>query len=469
MVGDLLSGRAAPPARPESRSRRRPLLAACLLIALLGGCSGPARPGETSGSTEASRGSAAGDLPVDCADVRSVFACHTVTVGARTYRFAVAQRPGATPSKEAVLVDLGGPGRALFGSADLLDFAKLWPGDETLIALEEPWVTQPVSLRCSTALRSFYRSVHDPGAPGPQAAEAVTLAPACSLARAGRWGWSATTYRAVALEAVTDRGLVLTGLVATSYGATRLPWVWGLPGVQWSILDSPAPLTATGRDYVRARVAGAVAAVEAACTDCAGPGGANQAITSAAVRLAAAPEEIDTRTPPVNGSDALAAAMAIAYLPPTERPGAVVALGKAPGPGSGASAVVGTLSDSLLMRYGTYDMSPGLLAYYQEVCEAFAPWSGLPGSTRLARFFSGLHRPCAEMAGEAAGAATGLVPGASPSRSCISRSSEDFVTSRSFADQWSRALPGARSVALPGLSHGAPELAAACYRALMRR
>ena len=162
-----------------------------------------------------------------------------------------------------------------------------------------------------------------------------------------------------------------------------------------------------------------------------------------------------------NGQDALAAAMAAAYVAPRERSRAVDALGSAPDASS--SAIIGGLADSLLMRFGSYDMSLGMLAYYQEVCSAFGPWTALPDAGPLDAFFSGLHRPCASVPTAPDRMGGQIAP---PRRSCVSRSVDDFVTPQVFTDQWIKKLPGAASLTLPGLPHAAPELAAACYREL---
>ena len=136
MAGSSRLGRAGHPARPR-RSLRLGLSVIALGTLFLTACSPPDRRvlPDASGVQTTS---------VDCQNVRSSIPCAVTSVGGRSYRYSITRRPGAGRSARAVLVDLGGPGRALFSNTDLLDYAKTWPGNEMLVFLEEPWVTQPV-------------------------------------------------------------------------------------------------------------------------------------------------------------------------------------------------------------------------------------------------------------------------------------------------------------------------------------
>jgi hypothetical protein len=104
--------------------------------------------------------------------------------------------------------------------------------------------------------------------------------------------------------------------------------------------------------------------------------GAASETRTAATQMDREPLQLDERTPPVNGQDVRAAVVGLPYLMPTERAATAASILRPDR--AGAAATVGQLSDALLLRYGTFDMSPATLAYLQEVCGSFGPWTRAP-------------------------------------------------------------------------------------------
>ena len=441
MAGTDAPGRGAFAPRPVLR------LAVLAAAALAAGCGGSSQvapqPAATAGGS--------------CGEVRPTLGCREIVVGGRPYRYSLL-RPRGGPGAEAALVDLGGPGRALFGGDDLLAFARAWPGGETLLFLEEPWVTEPTSPACASALSAFYRALRR----GATAGSGSRLVSSCGLGTPGRWGWTAARYGEVVDAIVAAENLRLVGVVGTSYGAVRARGVIDRPSLRWLVLDSPAPPASTGAAYLSARRDAALAALARSCPRCAGSAGAARLAERAAATLRAHPVELATRTPPVVGTDVPAALVGLAHLPPGQRARLAAGLERP----RAAAAAIGALSDSTLLRFGEYDISPGTLAYLDEICRVYGPWSsGVRDGARdvVGRFLVELHSPCRYLDPAPAAPAP-----AAPRAVCIARGGEDFVTPAGFAAAWQTLLPQARRIEVPGALHGTPKLARACRLVVAR-
>jgi len=390
-----------------------------------------------------------------------------VVVDGRTFRYLIlGERPagqGATvqpsprgtaePLVDAALVDLGGPGRALFGNDDAASVAARWPGSEVLLFLEEPWVTRQLSDGCARSLRELHAGVRAEQEPSGRG-----LVAACELGTPGTWGWSADDYRAVVDAVVRKERLRLRGVVGSSYGAPRTAAVTGRDELEWLVLNSPSPAEATGARYLQARTAAVLDALAAACAGCAAAEDAASVVATAQGRLRAAPVVLPERTPPVVAADAAAAAVAAAYLPDAERAALVEALRT---PTTQGAALVGRLSDSTLLRYGELDVSPALLAYYDEVCRSYAPWDGLSSvAGPVGALLSRLHAPCAAVA------RVGGAPPPAPAqlRSCVATSERDAVTPPAFARTWTDVLDEPVTLTVPGTVHAGLEGLTSCLR-----
>jgi hypothetical protein len=371
--------------------------------------------------------------------VRPSLGCAQVEVGGNVYRYSL-QRRGAATRREAVVVDLGGPGRALFGSDDHRVFASTWPGREALLFVEEPWVTRPLSSRCAEALEGFLRGLR---AAPRKGARASRLVGACGLARAGSWGWTSDQYRLVVERIAEVERVELVGVVATSYGSARTEPLWSLPSVRWLILSSPAWRAVTGSEYLGSRAEGSRAALASTCACDVG-----RLVTRVRAALARQPVLLATRTPPVEPVDLDAALVGLGYLAPPERERFVAGLSR---PVAESAQAIGLLSDATLMRYGEYAMSPAMLAYLDEVCRRYGPWPTEPTSILAA-----LHAPCARLARRQPGRVD------APAAVCVAHGGSDFVTPLRVAREWAALLPGARLVRAQHEGHGARALAAGC-------
>ena len=462
MVGDRGRGRGVVP-----RPRRGPAVAvtaALTAAALLTGCQSGQEPSAATPAAAASP-----TRPPVCEDVRSALPCATVSVDGAEHRYSVVRPSGASATGRAVLVDLGGPGRALFASQDLLQFAAAWPGDEALLFLEEPWVLQDVPAGCRQALAATYRAVHGAAGVPPSRAAADeagrSLAGDCRLDEPGTWGWTPAAYREVATAAARAEGLELTGVVGTSFGASRATGVRDLPDLEWIVLNSPSPRRATGADYLAARARGALTDLSGLCEGCSDPAVAQVELEGIAARWDAAPVELATRTPLVTGTDVLGAVVTLPYLPAEARDAAVTALRGEPPAGA---TTVGELSDSLLLRYGTEDVSPAMLAYLQEVCATYAPWPATSGGTGVEGVLGRLHAACSGVPARPEQPARPAADRDGPAV-CLARSTDDRVTPAAFAETWLADLRPVETVEVPGRTHAAPALAAECATRLAAR
>lgn len=388
-----------------------------------------------------------------CGGVRSSLGCRGISIDGRSYRYAL-QRPPGDPVKRAVLVDLGGPGRTIFSSDDMLAFAKEWPRHEVLLFLEEPWVTQPLDDGCEVALSRFYLSLRE----NDSREAGALLARDCGLGVADRWGWRPETHAHVVRAILAAEHLELTGIVGTSFGAARTEALWSEPTLPWLILNSPAPHASPGADYLAMRREGVLDAFARACGGCGGRWGAESLIAAATATLAASPITLPTRTPPVDAVDLPAALVGLTHLPAPERAEFAESLRLS---AVRASASIGWLSDGTLLRYGEHAMSPAMLAYMSEICPRYNPWpeNETPGDP-VTELLLALHSPCRAVDGVASAAP------AAPTSICIAHGSQDDVTPFSVAASWKKLLPHAEVLELPDVLHGAAELARACRVAI---
>lgn len=388
-----------------------------------------------------------------CDGVRPSLGCREITVDGRSRRYAI-QRPPDGAEERAVLVDLGGPGRALFSSDEVLRFAREWPRREVLVFIEEPWVTQPVTEGCEAALSRFYRSFRD----GDGEDGGGMLVRDCGLEMPDQWGWNRETHAHVVRAIVAAENLVLTGIVGTSYGAVRTEPLWSDPSVRWLILNSPAPYAATGAVLLATRREGVLDAFMRAGDGIGGRRGAERRISLAAASLAANPIALQTRTPAVDEIDLSAALVGLTHRPAFERVKFVTGLRRSV---ENVSAAIGQLSDGILLRYGENGMSPAMLAYLFEVCGHYNPWPERdPHGDLVGRFLFGLHSPCRTIKGASINVSS------APASTCIAHGGQDDVTPSPVAAEWKGLLPHATSLEIPYALHGSPDLARACRIAI---
>lgn len=384
--------------------------------------------------------------------------CHAITVDGRTQRYAVVPGEG-TDAAEIVVVDLGGPGRSLFGNNDLIAFAAMWGTGRTLVFLEEPWSTTVLDPDCRDALSRTYVAWKS-GTAG-----ADDLASSCP----GLWGWDAAQYTRAA-EAVVDviradlPDAKVVGTVGISQGAERTSWLWPAMQPAWAVAVSPSPRTGSAAAFIERRTAAVFGSWIDQCPGCGDAAAIDAFVASARSRWAEAPVRIDGRSAPVDGLDAIAAVVAASYGPGAARRSLARALDAS---STEAAAELGALSDALLMRYGVNNMAAGQLAYFQELCPLYPGWTQVGGgASEVARFFAMVHQPCTQFAGTAAGAMRSNPPSL-PAATCVASTSDDGVTGQESTDEWVAVLgPDTLRLDTTAGQHGALDLAAACASAL---
>jgi hypothetical protein len=396
--------RSAPSIRalPGRRRRRlRRLVALAVTVAalplLLAGC----RAGEPA------RGGAAGVAPSSpaggsCAGVRFPECRSVVLASGQQVRYAVL-RPDAPAEAEsrAVVVDLGGPGIALFGlhwpGATLRTEVPVSLRSRPLIVIEEPWVTAAYPERCKLAATGLFRSVHGSAGTGDDAA-AGTVSDCDLFSPADTWGWTPESYQESLQRILGAERLSLDGYLGLSFGAHRLTYLRS-PVPKWAILVNPAPLAMSGSDYLSGRQKSLWSTVSVRCPGCPDPSTADRLLRRAERTLKAGPMVTSHRSVPLDVGDLGAAVMALGY-----RDQAVMkAFFRALQDLSVAAnrELIGKLADSVWGRYGVDTVSPSVLAYWAEVCPSYGPWPAGTASRAVGGFLPGWHGPCRSVPAEA--------------------------------------------------------------------
>ncbi len=118
---------------------------------------------------------------------------------------------------------------------------------ESLILLEEPWVTAADDQACRTSAATWFTTMHD----GQEAAsKAAQMEQDCTLGH-GRYGWTKERY-AQAVEAIAAREeLKVEGMIGVSFGARRSLYLDN--ATMWTALVNPAPRQMSATDYLKAR------------------------------------------------------------------------------------------------------------------------------------------------------------------------------------------------------------------------
>ena len=384
--------------------------------------------------------------------------CHAITVDGGPQRFAVVPGEGGDAA-EVVVVDLGGPGRSLFGTDDLLAFAAAWGTRRTLLFLEEPWSTTVLTPDCRDALSRTYVAWKS------NTAVASDLASSCP----GRWGWDPASYSDAAgavLDAVRADlpQAKVVGTVGISQGAQRTSWLWDDMHPDWAVVVSPSPRTETAAAFLERRTAAVVNSWIDQCPGCGDADGIDDFVATARGRWASAPITVDGRSVPVDGLDAVAAMVAGSYGPDANRLSLAAALDT---PSREAASQLGALSDALLMRYGVEDMASGQLAYFQELCPLYPGWEEVSAQdSEIARFFGKVHEPCGQFATESPRTIP-FDPSSTPAAKCLASTADDGVTGQESTEEWALIL-GSDTVRIDQTvgQHGSLDLAAACASAL---
>jgi hypothetical protein len=396
----------------------RRLLALLAVAVLASGCT-QSRTGEGQGRGTSPATQVVVGENKPCADAGRYGAlCRFVRVDGRPYRYALV--PGGAASAGLTLLDPGGPGSSLFGRG--------WPADSLarlrstdVLVLEEPWVIAGYPAECRTSMTSWYRAL---SAGGDGSAAAGHVAHDCDLFT-GRWGWDAETYGKVLSAVLAQEHRTPDAFVGFSFGSARLAYAEAA-GVRFSRVDlySPFPVGASAADWLHARERDLAR----------GP------VFSDAV-VGTAPEG---RSIAVSASDVGAAEVQAQYFDRRTR--------RSLSAQAQDARLVGRLSDMLFGRYGVDDLSPALLAYWDETCTALRGWTAAGTGSFLARFDS--------VCSAAADSATLAAPSGGVEATCVAGSREDGIVPVALLRQW--AATRRWHLAVAGGRHADPALMRRC-------
>jgi hypothetical protein len=297
--------------------------------------------------------------------------CRELSVDGRDYRYYVSP-PKSGGTGEALLVDLGGPGISLssvlspdYGDAFRKDLGVIAEG-KTLILVEEPWVSGKADAGCRDSSARFYAWVRRNWR---DLSTAETPAMNCPWGQ-GVYGWSPQSYRAV-IEAVTARERT-SGLdmAAISFGAVRYTYIDDLVGHVTLVRPAAKPGTSSAT-VVAARSEQVWKALAARCPGCR-PGTIKRVAAETISNYAGKSAELADRSVPVTDFDVASSLVAAGISTADvdlrwESATATLDVRKA-----------AQLSDALWMRIGVESVSPALVAYTDEYCQAYPAGTASP-------------------------------------------------------------------------------------------
>ncbi|MFF2622579.1 hypothetical protein [Oerskovia jenensis] len=346
-------------------------------------------------------------------------ACRSVMVGPKEVRYALAAPKGAPDDGTAIVLDVGGPGTSVLNAgypATLIDdFALRFPGT-TILLIEEPWVTGDPSAECVSAMSAWLTEGHRGSGDEPR-----DLRAPCQIGE-GQWGWDPPTYR-TAVRAILDReSLTLDGFVGYSFGAQRSRYLGD--ALDWALLVNPSPYDIGSKQYLMERYDGALAALAGHCGCTVSE--AELRLEQRAAKLVEDPVVVAGRSVPVTRMDIGAAVLGLPYLS-TESQAALAQQLLT----EGAADLIGGAADSVWARFGEYSVSPGYLAYLDEVCPAIGSVTSDEAPVErtgvVASVLVLMHSSCGDVA---------LLELSRPQWTCVSFNTDDAVSPRPFAESW---------------------------------
>jgi len=169
---------------------------------------------------------------------RSIAGCDVVNVGGRTFRYALTNQRG---SRGTVLVDVGGPGAAVLGSAYPRELgAQLAPRD--VLVIDEPWTMAPDLPGCDAAMSAWFLALRRSWpAPDQRSVDAqlTHVLDDCKLfSERPAWGFSPAQYKDVVEAIERDHHLRVVGFYGFSFASVRLSYLGDL--IPESVLTSPS-------------------------------------------------------------------------------------------------------------------------------------------------------------------------------------------------------------------------------------
>lgn len=388
-----------------------------------------------------------------CQDVPPSAGCRSIAAASGVIRYRRVVATGGSGG-EAILVDGGGPGRVLFGPDQGFLGSEIDSRGYDTLELEEPWVQRPLPAACRSKLSQFLDYVRG------GASEAPRLGLECDLSVAGNWTWTDSSYRAAWDAVLAAENLKAAGAVGVSFGAIRVRALSQQERFGFVVVASPAHPASTEYQYLANR-GDLVRDLLGELCGCSTEAGAM--LDDRAAELDGSILQTADRSVPLTSGDAYAAALALPYASEAER-AAFGSLLRGNELTLDVASMVGSLADSVLLRYGVADVSPALLAYYDGVCRYYDIRDELGRMEQRAasldgldRFLARYHAPCAEIGGEGAGTAPYELRA---STSCAGFGGSDLVVGSDGGDAWS-----AQSMAtIPDAAHGDPRLIEACLQ-----
>jgi hypothetical protein len=335
------------------------LMTLILVVATLTGCTASA---SRSGSTAEPSPNA---TPPDLCKNSVVTGCKTVEVDGQSYLYYT-DAPQQGDNHAALLVDVGGPGLSLSGVLSigyqdaLRNDLGMLAGGKSLLLIEEPWVSGITDASCSTSSAQFYswmrtnwRNLASTDIPQMQ----------CPWGQ-GRYGWNPTTYRKVVATVTAKENFTSLDMAALSFGAVRYSYIDDL--VRTATLVRPAAAPGTTNEFVlRARADELWKSLVSRCKGCTAATTrrvANQLVD----RYRGKSTDLPGRSVPLTDFDIASALVASAI-----GNGKDLSLNWKVGVPHVNQDAAAQLSDALWMRIGTEQVSPALVAYADEYCQAY--------------------------------------------------------------------------------------------------
>lgn len=288
-------------------------------------------------------------------------------------------------TNRTALVDVGGPGVSVLSArggvtglqyiyADLLR-------ETNILFLEEPWVRREPQPGCRATLSLWYETIRDTDKTATREEIVDAFQSACGLgSQPSLWGFGANSYRSTIRSIAEDERLDLIGFLGFSFGSARWSYLADID-FEWSVLLSPFPVGVQGAQLIGARTK----AIDQLW-------GHLMRMQSKPARLPRARRAIRAR--PVTPFDRLSAIVELSYLSKPELASVAVSLR------GNDKAVLGGLSDRLWWRYGKADISPAILAYFDELCPATLPWPRSSGTIdSISALLVAYHAPCRGLVG----------------------------------------------------------------------
>lgn len=305
-----------------------------------------------------------------CEDMAVREDCSFVEIDGESYRYSLIR--AAKTTRETVIVDLGGPGISILnGSRDLSSFSgeSEFLRDKNLLFIEEPWVGKEPEEECQSALFGFYETARtEDDILG--AARAIQQNCKISSESDTEWGFSEGLYHNLVTLISQKEGVGVNGFFGYSFASVRASYI-DLP-LDWAVFVKPYPVGVPGNEIVSERQ-----------SVLSGSDIINEEDLSSV--------QIEDRFFPVDQFDYATAEVALGYLSGEQLRAGEDALRNQDNP-----ALIGELSDSLWMRYGVSSISPGYLAYLQEVCQLGSDWEDIGSDRQIdsSGILSRIHSPC---------------------------------------------------------------------------